>query len=219
MTISLPPPDPQTKIHCAATDARNMMTHYYALSRGLQSIVAVYLLCQICHGAILPTTKKQALPLTATGVNKLPMTSNKHGRPEEPPATSGSADSYERCKCANPMPASAQMAAASNTSYIIVAARVVRKTMDDSYTRNGSIPQFEIANYILQATVLYKGTWPAVDTFFQAQGFVHGDVCGIAMHVGSEYWLDLGDPQQISPSNIWRAGIFVVGRCHVHAVR
>lgn len=120
-----------------------------------------------------------------------------------------------RCSC--PKAAGSQsIEARYRSSFVVVRAKVIRWTEDRQFTRNGAIPQFLIRNYILQSTGLYKGRWPVAGKVFQAQGFVHGDACGLKLKIGRQYLFNLDDPKKISPGNTWRKGIFVLTRCKNH---
>lgn len=121
-----------------------------------------------------------------------------------------------RCQCGKSGRVDEPIESRYRSAYIVVQAKVIRWTENREFTRNGAIPQFAIRNYVFRSNGLYKGQWPRKGAFFQAQGFIHGDSCGLRLEVGRQYLLNLDDPARISPGNIWRRGIFVISRCQSH---
>lgn len=97
---------------------------------------------------------------------------------------------------------------------IAVRALVIRSKGSNEHTRGGRIPQFLIRWYVLQVTKRIRGNWHVLGGFFQAQGFVHDDACGLRLKTGTEYILHLDHPKDIPPGLFWRAGIFVIGQCN-----
>lgn len=124
-----------------------------------------------------------------------------------------------RCRCAVPH---ASFEARYRASFIVVRAKVIRWTEHASLSRRRAVvgyrpvPQFVIRHYVLEATALYKGAWPTRRSYFQAQGFVHADVCGLSLEVGRQYLFNMDDPATKSPASVWSPGIFVIDRCQRH---
>lgn len=101
-------------------------------------------------------------------------------------------------------------------AHIVVTARVLKFRTDLQYTYNGRIPQFEIRHYILEKTGTYKRGHQNLARIFQAQAYVHKNVCGVKMAVGGQYLLNLDDHRRISQASIWKRGVFRLDECQWH---
>lgn len=168
-----------------------------------------------CNGAQVGDLQRQSRTVWKGPQSRRHAQESKLLKKLEPHLESAMRNGAGRCKCRTSS-STRSIESRYRSAFIVVRAKVLRWTESKQFTRNGAIPQFLVRNYILKATGLYKGSRPSSGTIFQAQGFTHGDSCGLKLEVGRQYLFNMDNPKQRSHSNIWRKGIFVINRCQNH---